>query len=84
MFQLAGGGLDVGFYLANTINDDLERVIEENRDQIIEGIKYRALVNTLLLIYVIYRRSHCKIPDYKSTTVQGNYKIDFLLKNQGI
>jgi hypothetical protein len=44
IFQLAGGGLDVGFYLATTINGDLERVIEENRDQIIEGIKYRALV----------------------------------------
>lgn len=40
--ELAAGGLDVGFYLDSSINDNLVRVIEENRDQLVEGIKYRA------------------------------------------
>lgn len=40
--ELAAGGLDIGFYLDSSVNDDLERVVVESRDQIIEGIKYRA------------------------------------------
>lgn len=40
--ELAAGGLDVGFYLDASISEDLVRVIEENRDQVIEGIKFRA------------------------------------------
>ncbi|KAL4221236.1 Exocyst complex component 8 [Mactra antiquata] len=40
--ELAAGGLDVGFYLDATISENLERVIIEERDNIIEGIKYRS------------------------------------------
>ncbi|XP_033764369.1 exocyst complex component 8-like [Pecten maximus] len=40
--ELSQIGLDVNFIFESLIATDLERVIRENKDQIIEGVKYRA------------------------------------------
>ncbi|XP_076087158.1 exocyst complex component 8-like [Mytilus galloprovincialis] len=39
--QLCSIGFDVSFVFEDTITPELERVVQENRDQMIEGIKYR-------------------------------------------
>ncbi|XP_052083418.1 exocyst complex component 8-like [Mytilus californianus] len=39
--QLCSIGFDVSFVFEDTITPELERVVQENREQMIEGIKYR-------------------------------------------
>ncbi|XP_046562976.1 LOW QUALITY PROTEIN: exocyst complex component 8-like [Haliotis rubra] len=40
--ELSAIGLDLGFSLAAMLDTPLRRVIEESRDQLVEGVKYRA------------------------------------------
>ncbi|XP_053378630.1 exocyst complex component 8-like [Mercenaria mercenaria] len=61
--ELAGGGLDVGFYLATTINDDLEKVIEE-KGPVIEGVK------------VMVRLLRTESPHYKMKVNDKNSQLN--------
>lgn len=40
--ELSVAGLDIGFFMDAMINAELEKIISENRDQVIEGIRYRS------------------------------------------
>ena len=47
-------GLDLSFCFENMINADVEKAITENKEQIIEGIKFRGTVSSVrkkLLLY---------------------------------
>ena len=44
--QLSTAGIDLGFYLDNTVCDELEKTILDNKDQIIDTVNFRSKVRS--------------------------------------
>lgn len=53
-------GLDLSFCFENMISADVEKAVTDNKEQIIEGIKFRGAVSAdwYLLINICYKMLH--------------------------
>lgn len=65
-------GLDLSFCFENMISADVEKAVTDNKEQIIEGIKFRGAVSAdwYLLINICYKMFH--ILHVLVDRVQGN------------
>lgn len=63
-------GLDLSFCFENMISADVEKAVTDNKEQIIEGIKFRGAVSAYwyLLINKCYKMLHI----FQVDGVQGN------------
>lgn len=63
-------GLDLSFCFENMISADVEKAVTDNKEQIIEGIKFRGAVSAYwyLLINLCYKMLHILLLD----GVKGN------------